>query len=190
MGTSGAAPKHPTGGGGGARQCGFTLIELMTVMTIVIVLAVLAAPSFNDAILSNKLTSFANSFIASSQLARSEAIKRNATVTVCRSANGTSCATSGTWQQGWIVFQDANANGSIDGSETLIQYQGALSSDYHFTEASSTYTLAFQSVGAGATAATLTLCRALPSPGSQERQIVVTATGRTSVSTTRTGTCT
>lgn len=156
---------------------GFTLIELMVTLAVMGVLAALAAPSFNDALLSNKLTSYSNSFVASANLARSEAIKRNASVRLCRSADGVTCAVSGGWQQGWVVL----------GGSTVIQYQQALSQDYLLT--GNVYSIDFQSIGAGATAATLTLCRATPSPGGQERVITVSATGRAAVNTTRTGVC-
>jgi type IV fimbrial biogenesis protein FimT len=138
--------------------------------------------------LSNKLNAGANNFVASAQLARSEAIKRNSTVRLCRSTDGLSCATSGNWKQGWIVFHDVNNNGTVDSGDTVIQVQEALSSDYSLTGDS--YSLTFQSIGAGSNAATLTLCKASPSPGSQEREIKISATGRTSVTATRTGLCT
>jgi len=179
---------------GAAR--GFTLLELMVTVAIIAILAMLAAPSFNEAILSNKLASFANNFVASATLARGEAVKRNAAVTVCVVANDTSttCTTSGDWQQGWIVFNDINGDGILENPspppallETLIYRQQALPADYKLT--GSVKSIAFQSVGAGATAATLKLCRATPTAGNQERDIKVSATGRVSVAKTTTGVC-
>lgn len=162
------------------RHRGFTLIELLVVIAISAVLLSLAVPSFQDAMLSNKLASYANNFSGSVQLARSEAIKRNVPSTICRSSSGTSCVTSGNFQQGWIVFKDANGDGTVDSDDTVLQYQQALSTDYSFTSGTAD-TLVFQPSGAGSTAATLILCRALPNPGSKKRTIKLWATGRVTV---------
>jgi type IV fimbrial biogenesis protein FimT len=173
-------------------SAGVTLIELMVTLTVLGVLMAVALPSFSEAFLSNRLASFSNSFVASAQLARSEAIKRNASVKMCRSSNGTSCATSGGWQQGWIIFADTgvganSANDSIDSDETRVHYQQALATDYSFTGGS--YSISFQSTGLVASQISLTLCRLYPSPGSQERAVVVSTSGRVSVAATRTGSC-
>lgn len=172
---------------GGVRRRGFTLIELLITVAILAILVAVVGPSFTEAILSNRLASYSNNFVASANLARSEAIKRNSSVRMCRSGDGATCATSGGWQQGWIVFHDANNNSAVDAGEAVIQVQNALSPDYRFTGDS--YNIVFRAIGAGSTSATLALCRATPSPGGQERALTVSLTGRTSVSTTRTGVC-
>ena len=123
-------------------------------------------------------------------LARSEAIKRNASVTMCRSIQRHELRHLGRWQQGWIVFSDSGAGGNagndtVDSDETRVLYQQHLASDYSFTGSNS---IVFQPTGLVATAASLTLCRQNPSPGSQERAIAVSATGRPPYDHT-TGTC-
>jgi type IV fimbrial biogenesis protein FimT len=175
-------------GGSRRRPAGFTLIEMLVTLTVLGLLLAVAVPSFNNAILGNKLAGFANSFLASAQLARSEAIKRNAAMTMCRSADGTSCASSGGWQQGWIIFNDKDGNGSVGSDETRVHYQQALGTDFSFS--GDTYTIVFQGTGLSATSGSLTLCRKLPSPGAQERAITLSATGRVSSAITRTGACT
>lgn len=180
------------------RHLGFTLIELMVTVTIMAILAAIAAPSFNEALLSNKLASYANTFVASAQLARGEAIKRNARVVVCRAASASGCAASGDWQQGWIVFSDDGVgahrgNGVLDADETLLRYQQPLSSDYHFAGNANSIDFlpsgGVQISGGGAPPITLTLCRASPAAGRQERVIAFSATGRSSVTKTTTGSC-
>ncbi len=157
---------------------GFSLIELMVAISILGILATIAVPSFNQTILSTKLRSYANSLVGHAFLARSEAIKNNAPVTICVSANGTSCATGG-WEQGWIILSGI----------TVVQRQEPVASGYKITETSGLTSLTFQPSGIGATRAELTICRSTPQAGSQERVVTISATGRPSVSKTTTGTC-
>ncbi|TBW06585.1 prepilin-type N-terminal cleavage/methylation domain-containing protein [Azotobacter chroococcum subsp. isscasi] len=159
------------------RQRGFTLIELMVALAVLAVLLGVAVPSFSDASLSSKLRSQANALVASVALGRSEAIKRNAVVTLCASSDGATC--TGAWHQGWIVR-------AADGS--VLQAQSAAPSGYRIT-AGSTSIIAFQPTGLGANSTTLTICRLSPSVGSQERVVEISLTGRTSVKTTTAGAC-
>jgi len=85
---------------------GFSLIELLVVIAIAAVLAGLAVPSFQGMIASSNLTSTTNDLIATLARAKSDAIRRGKRVTVCMSADGASCATTGDWTQGWILFND------------------------------------------------------------------------------------
>ncbi|MGJ7498500.1 GspH/FimT family protein [Variovorax sp. RT4R15] len=46
------------------------------------------------------MNSYATALLAGSQLARSEAIRRNAPVTLCATSNGSSCSSSNQWESG------------------------------------------------------------------------------------------
>jgi len=163
--------------GQGGRVRGFTLIELMVTVTVLAILLAVAVPSFDGVRVSNRLTGYASALASSSQLARSEAIKRDAAVTLCASANGTSCDASGGWEAGWIV---------ISGT-TVLQRQQPIDAGYRL--AGGATSIAFESTGVGATQATFTICRATPAPGGQERVVQISATGRFTLSRTQTGTC-
>lgn len=164
--------------GSRARSRGMTVIELMTALVVVAILVAIAVPSFKNASLSSRLSASANDLLASVQLARSEAIKRNVAVTLCASADGATCAASGGWEQGWVVLT----------AGAVIQAQQALPADYLVTQTGGTAPLNFQPIGIGATAATFTVCRNDPD-GNQERVVTVRAAGAAYVTRTTVGSC-
>lgn len=59
-----------------------------------------------------------NQLVSTMHLARSEAITRNAQVTVCASRDGERCA--GEWHEGWITFLDADLDEERDPDEALL----------------------------------------------------------------------
>ncbi|MEP5766485.1 MAG: GspH/FimT family pseudopilin [Halieaceae bacterium] len=93
-------------------QAGLTLIELMVVLFILAVVNALAGPALAETIKRNQLRSAAERVLLSLNLARSEAVKRNQTVSICRSTNGSSCG--GSWEDGWIVFSNLDADDVVD----------------------------------------------------------------------------
>ncbi|HEX4853019.1 GspH/FimT family pseudopilin [Arenimonas sp.] len=99
------------------REQGYTLIELLVVIIIIGIVSAISFPSFREMINSNRLTGAANELIASLQIARSEAVRRNARVVICPSTNGTACG--GTNWGRHISFVDANRDGAADGALVL-----------------------------------------------------------------------
>jgi len=77
------------------RVGGFTLIELIIVITIAGILAAAAAPSFRSFIASQRVKTASFDLIAALTQTRSEAIKRNANVSMT--------ATGGNWKDGWTI---------------------------------------------------------------------------------------
>jgi type IV fimbrial biogenesis protein FimT len=176
-----------------SRQ-GFTLVELLVALSIAAILLTLAIPSMEDAALNAKLRSQANAFLGSLHLARSEAIKRNRRVVVCKSANGTSCVADGgttDWRQGWIIFEDTNNNGSRSNDEILIERHPPL--DPRFILAGNDSVDDYVSFSpAGNTLLTsgalqfgsLTLCRFRPTVSARGKQIVLNQVGRARICNT------
>jgi prepilin-type N-terminal cleavage/methylation domain-containing protein len=86
------------------RSAGFTLVELLTVLTIFGILAMTAAPSFAPMIASKRAEAAATELYVSLVTSRSEATKRNADATLAPKAGG--------WQLGWQVNVVDPSNGS------------------------------------------------------------------------------
>ena len=80
---------------------GFTVVELMIVVVIVGILAAVAAPSFTDTIEKQRAKNAAADLHASLTRARSEAIKRNANITLSAKTSGTDGSVS--WANGWEI---------------------------------------------------------------------------------------
>src|ERR1700720_2139401 len=89
------------------RVAGFTLIEMLTVLTIVGILAMTAAPSFSPLIASKRAKAAAPDPYISLVTARSEATKRNADATLAQKTGG--------WQLGWQV----SVVDPVDNSKTV-----------------------------------------------------------------------
>lgn len=108
------------------RQAAYTLVELLVVMALAAIVASLAIPSMSAFLNSQRSSSLGSAFLNSLNLARSEAIKRNARVALCKSADSWLCTNAGGWEQGWIVFHDVNNNAVLDPGEDVIEQRGAV----------------------------------------------------------------
>ncbi len=93
-----------------AGLSGFTLVELLITIAIVAILASLATPSYREFVAGQRIKTASFDIMSALTLARSEAIKRAAQVTVT--------PTGGAWTNGWSVM-------APDG--TTLNQQSALS---------------------------------------------------------------
>ena len=92
----------------GREVAGFTLQELMVTMVVTVLVLTLGIPGFLEALRANRVSTLTEYFVTAMHLARSEAIKQGGSgqVTLCKSADGATCASEGGYHQGWIVFVD------------------------------------------------------------------------------------
>jgi type IV fimbrial biogenesis protein FimT len=92
---------------------GFTLIEMMVTITIISILLAVAAPSYYNAITGTRMSGEINALLGNLNLARSEAIKRGQSVSVCPatapSAATTACTARTDWSTGWVVLVATSA---------------------------------------------------------------------------------
>jgi len=108
--------------GGLYRPRGFTIWELMMAITVAGIVLGLAVPSFMEFQRTNAMAAATNDLVTATLLARSEAVKRQAPVTLCTSpdpaAEKPACgaAPSG----GFIVFVDDDADAAVDSDEDVL----------------------------------------------------------------------
>ncbi len=103
------------------RSHGFTLVELLLAVGLLAVLAAFAAPSFADLTRRHRVDALKDSFIASIQFAKVEAVRLGQPVVLRRIEPCPEATAAGDWRCGWQVFADANGNQKLDPDETLLQ---------------------------------------------------------------------
>jgi len=88
---------------------GFTLIEMLIVLSLAATIFSIAIPAFDRIMHSQELTSTSNRLVGTFMLARTEAIKRRTAVLIE--------SLDGDWSQGWKVYADLDGNGSQGSDE-------------------------------------------------------------------------
>ncbi len=106
------------------RDAGFTLLELIVTIAVASIILGIAVPSFRAMSINNRLATQANDIVGAINLARSEAIKRNRSVSLCRvrDGNDTTCETSSE-----LVQRDILAEGTIGDFPVRVIEEGAIS---------------------------------------------------------------
>ena len=121
-------------------QQGFSLIELMVGISVLSILLTIAIPSFRNFTQSASVDAVQSSFYNALLFARSEAIKRNKIVIVCRrqaAQNQCNLPATNDWSEGWLVYVDAQDDSDVIISgilaDKILKTSATLANDTSFT---------------------------------------------------------
>lgn len=107
-----------------ARSAGFTLVELLIVVSIAAILVTIAVPSYQWTTTNFRISTEVNGLVGDLQYARSEAIRQGMTVQMCISTDGATCSAAATsWTAGHIVITNPIAGSGQ--AATVMRVQAA-----------------------------------------------------------------
>jgi type IV fimbrial biogenesis protein FimT len=164
------------------KEGGFTLVELLVSLAIMVILLTIAIPGYAFLINANRAAAVTNELISAIHFARSEAIKRGMRVTICKTndadAVSPACSNDANWEQGWLVFADGGIRGVVDSGDTLLRAQGRASPGTAITSTNYEKFISYLPGGVsqgsnGLANGTLQVCVA-----GNRRDIIINATGR------------
>ncbi|UOD29772.1 GspH/FimT family pseudopilin [Massilia violaceinigra] len=114
------------------RAHGFTLPELLITLAVLAIATAVGLPLMKDFVDDSAVSAQAEQLLASVNYTRSEAVKRNSRVSMCRSADGKVCSAladgvvNGDWHAGWLVFVDGGTVGIKDGDDEVLRVQSGV----------------------------------------------------------------
>ncbi len=161
------------------KEAGVTLLELLATLAVLAVLVGIGVPAYGKLVADQRLSTATNRLVFAVHLTRSEAIRRNARVTLCNSADGAFCAEAGGWEQGWIIFVDRDGTGQRAPDDPLLAVEEAPAGVVITGNAAVQRYVSYIGLGSTRRASgalqmgTITLCA-----GSEGRQLVISRTGR------------
>ena len=160
-------------------------------MVIASIVLTVGVPAFTSMTQNNLMTAQANSVLSVLNSARSEALKANTQVTICKSNDNAACDNGLSWKDGWIMFLDTDANGTRAVAETLLWARSGMDGSSTLVSASFDNFIAFApngiSVGSTADAGFFRLCDNRGFDDAMD--ITVTRTGSSSVDDAAGGGC-
>lgn len=133
---------------------GFSLVELMVTLAIIIIVTLVALPSMTGLVRDARISAQTDLLVSTLNSARLEAVKQRKDMTVCPMANpnsGTACSTdAGDWSNGFGVWDgtaivqrvQAKTNVTLTTSATSVVFRGTLGS----STAAPTFTLCISGV--------------------------------------------
>lgn len=169
------------------RSRGFTLLELMTAITVLAILTAIGVPAFGSLMRNGAIASEANNLVSAMNVARSEAMKRGVRVSLCPApAKATECTKTSDWSGGILVFEDDwGAAGALNPNDKPIQHFAAAADAVTITgsapiSSDAEFVVFMPSAALSGSARTFNVTKT-GCTQNQRRQIVVAMTGRISL---------
>ena len=104
------------------RQRAFTLYELLITLALLAILATVGLPAFSTLAAKNRQSVEINALFHAFHHARKESIMRHRVVSLCPSVDGKTCAGTGDWSTGWLLFFDPTGTG-LPGDGIVTRHQ-------------------------------------------------------------------
>jgi len=102
------------------------MVELMITLAVAVILVVIAIPSFQGIILSNRLTATANEVVDAFNVARMEAVKRNASTQFCSNSASANNNNNSSDALGTACASQTGAVIALNSTGTTTQVQAAI----------------------------------------------------------------
>ena len=162
------------------KLSGMSLVELMIVLAVGSLFIVISVPAYFNVVQSNRAVGITNKLVSHLNFARSEAIKRGSSVSLCPSNSAFSgCSGNSNWSNGWLVFIDPNGDGVLASLADRLKVQEPLPTGASITYGANSLTFNGDGFFQGNTA-TINVTAA-GCTGNNARTITITGTGRLSV---------
>ncbi len=163
------------------RANGFTLLELMVALVVVSILLTVGLPSFSASVRQNCTITAANTMLTVLTAARSEALKRDRLVAICKSRNGKTCASDApSWEGGYVMYVDnAPASDFDDMTDQMIRGESPLSTCAAITSGENF--IRYKGLGNTSDNSTFRVVSSGSTP--TRRNVVISVTGRPRVCT-------
>ena len=102
-------------------------MELMVTMAVVAIAIALASPALAALVEAHAASGARHRLTTSLAFARLAAIKHGHAVTVCPSSDGARCRRDGVWDEGWLVYADADKQQDPVTPESLLEVSQGVS---------------------------------------------------------------
>lgn len=159
-----------------AQQSGFTLMEILLAVSILVLTLVMSLPSMRDFLLNQRMRSDHSRLTMDLLYARSIAVNQGQRVVICPSSSGNECLPDPLWESGWLLFIDKNNDRNYNDGEIKLRIAPALTELIARSTRTRPQIRFFPDGSATGSAATITLCG--PRGAQFARAIVISNSGR------------